>query len=466
MRKRKNDNGLSKLFGVDTSVFIHDPKVLNALIIGNNAVVVGLTVIKELDNLKNKERIGWAAREAIRQIKARVLKKDPKLFIEKNMNFDDLSLEKDKHDFEIIAMMNYVIGSDKYAGYDHYELITKDSGLELIALSVLKSNNVSVGVSDYKKDKVKLKNSHEVLRVINLLEEGKKLPYTNKQFGEINENSGILIRFDETKSKNTDGAKLFIRKGGELQVISDETILFGLKALSRTEGKINFGQLLAFRQLTDDGIKMVCMKGRTGSGKTLLAIAAALQQTDKFRQIIIGNPMVPLGNKDKLGFAPGTITEKISRWLIPYEDNLRFLESEFPRAMEKLAIPEAVSKKPQSSNMPQREQRVWEKYGFVFMDMETIKGSTYVDTWIIVDEAENLTPSELKTIVTRLGKGSKLILCGDLGQTDIYLDEESSGFAYVMEKMVGTAYDNKMVGMVYLAETLRSPLADFADRVL
>jgi len=205
----------------------------------------------------------------------------------------------------------------------------------------------------------------------------------------------------------------------------------------------NKEQSYALNLLLDPNIKLVTLVGKAGSGKTLCAIAAALQQTVNgdqiYRRLIVSRPIQPMG-KD-IGYLPGTMEEKMSPWLAPIEDNLRFLMGHDKAALE-----------------------MYVRDGTIEIEALTyIRGRSISNAFIIIDEAQNLTIHELKTIITRVGEGTKIVLTGDIEQIDnVYTDETSNGLTHAVEKF--KAYE--LSGHVTLQKGERSKVATLAAKVL
>tara|TARA_Y100001963_G_scaffold146680_1_gene221966 strand:- start:155 stop:1483 length:1329 start_codon:yes stop_codon:yes gene_type:complete len=220
------------------------------------------------------------------------------------------------------------------------------------------------------------------------------------------------------------------------RVIQDKIPDWNIKAKNKE-------QSFAIDLLLDPNISLVTLVGRAGSGKTLCAIAAGLQQTlgikDRFSRLIVSRPVQPLG-KD-IGFLPGTMEEKMLPWLMPIQDNLKFLMGDDRTSIE-----------------------MYMDKGKIEIEALTyIRGRSISNAFIIIDEAQNLTKHEIKTIITRIGEGSKIVLTGDIEQIDnIYVNETSNGLAHVVEKFK----DQRLAGHVTFKKGERSELATLASKVL
>ena len=208
----------------------------------------------------------------------------------------------------------------------------------------------------------------------------------------------------------------------------------------------NAEQTFAMHMLTDPDVKLIGLTGKAGTGKTLLALAAALSQEQSYKQILLARPIVSLANKD-LGFLPGDEKAKVAPYMQPLFDNLNVIKGQFAQNSSELR---------RLDEMQKTEKLVIEALAY-------IRGRSVSDTIFIVDEAQNLTPHEIKTIITRAGEGSKLIFTGDIEQIDSpYLDAQSNGLAYMIERMKG----QPLFAHVNLIKGERSELSELASDLL
>jgi PhoH-like ATPase len=208
----------------------------------------------------------------------------------------------------------------------------------------------------------------------------------------------------------------------------------------------NAEQTFVLHALLNTAVPLVSVTGKAGTGKTLLALAAALEARKYYRQILVARPVVPLSNKD-IGYLPGDIQSKLDPYMKPLYDNLGVIQHQFR---------ETDSKYSKISQYLQEEKLVIEPLTY-------IRGRSLVKMFFIVDEAQNLTPHEVKTIITRAGEGTKIVFTGDLYQIDHpYLDLHSNGLSYLIEKMQGQA----MYAHVNLEKGERSALAEIASNLL
>ena len=350
-------------------------------------------------------------------------------------------------------------------------LVTKDKNLRL------KAEALDLQAEDYENDKVPsvdhlytgrgeiVATTEELQNLINMIYEKRSAdifgqPYSqcvpedvrpNMYFILNKEKQSALVRVDETKQR-------FIR-------VEKQTI-FGITPR-------NAEQVFAMDALLQTGIKLVSLMGKAGTGKTLLAMAAALQQLleGKCDKIIIAAAMVPLSNRD-IGALPGDANEKVMPYMQGLYDNLEFIKSQYKG--RKVTVPvedvemEGTSRKRKTQSKTQTEEKDFIsaalKEGKIkIQPLASIRGRSFNNTIFIIDEAQNLTPHEIKTIVTRAGENTKVIFCGDVQQIDSpYLDSRSNGLSHLIYRMGG----QKIVTHVTLEKGERSELAELAADLL
>lgn len=206
----------------------------------------------------------------------------------------------------------------------------------------------------------------------------------------------------------------------------------------------NAEQIFSVDALLNPSIPLVALSGKAGTGKTLLTLAAAISSEKQYSQIFLSRPVVPLGNRD-LGYLPGDMNAKMDPYIKPLYDNLKVIEGQ------------------QKHGGKEKIEHLMESERLKISPLAYIRGRSLVSTFFIVDEAQNLTPHEVKTIITRAGEGTKIVLTGDVHQIDHpYLDTESNGLSYVIEKMK----DQPLFAHVRLEKGERSALADIGSALL
>ncbi|HVS02439.1 MAG TPA: PhoH family protein [Thermoanaerobaculia bacterium] len=208
----------------------------------------------------------------------------------------------------------------------------------------------------------------------------------------------------------------------------------------------NAEQTFALDAILDPGVQLVTLSGAAGTGKTLIALAGALEQRRHYRQIFLSRPIVPLSNRD-IGYLPGDIHSKINPYMQPLWDNLSFIKSQFEAGEKDL----------------RRIDEMVEQEKLHVVPLAYIRGRSFTRVLFIVDEAQNLTPHEVKTIITRAGEGTKIVLTGDIFQIDTpYLDSQSNGLTYLIDRLKG----NPLHAHVNLVKGERSALANLASELL
>jgi PhoH-like ATPase len=439
---------IKKIYVLDTSVLLHDYESLTNF--EDNYVAIPITVLEELDKFKlGNDTKNYSAREVIRFIDK---------LSSKNLLQEWISLGDKKGKFKIIMDLNpshnlnaeQVFSAQKNDHkiinaalvLQHQEpkkkvvLVTKDINLRI------KAKAIGVISEDYQTGKVALKeintDSAQVIDNVdsNLIRE----IFIKSLIAE----GGILGKKKKINSyyilKNGKNSSLcfYNHITDEIQRIEKEYV-YGIKPK-------NAEQAFAFHALLNPEVKLVALQGVAGTGKTLLALAAALEQFKGYNQIILARPIVPLSNKD-IGFLPGDASDKIGPYMEPLWDNLKFIKSQFGQNEKKL----------------KQILEMEESGSIVITPLAFIRGRSLSNIIFIVDEAQNLTPHEVKTIITRAGEKTKIIFTGDVQQIDTpYLDENSNGLAYLVDKLKG----QPLFCHVKLEKGERSELANLANQLL
>jgi PhoH-like ATPase len=345
------------------------------------------------------------------------------------------SFSENTPDHRILAITLHV--KDKYPGRQTV-LITKDINLRM------KAKSLGLISEDYESDKVKN---------IEILHHGiETFDGFDKSIIENLYKAGQVARseFPMTEEQLPPNQYMILKN-------ASQSVLAWFDAATQTVSRVekhsafaieprNAEQTFSLHALMDPGIKLVSLTGKAGTGKTLLALAAALQQHKQYNQILLARPIMPLANRD-LGFLPGDINEKIGPYMQPLFDNLGVIKNRFKPQSKELSYIE---------DMQKREE-------LIITPLAYIRGRSLSDVFFIIDEAQNLTPHEVKTIITRAGEGTKMIFTGDIHQIDSpYLDMQSNGLAYLTDKMKG----QNLFAHVNLVKGERSFLAELASDLL
>ncbi|MBU1077973.1 MAG: PhoH family protein [Spirochaetes bacterium] len=454
---------MQKTFILDTNVLIHDPESIFAF--GDNKVVIPMTVIEELDKVKQfRDNVGYNTRQVTRKIDE--LRKQGSLYDGVPINEGGIfkviringqgewpeGLDRNKKDNVIIQTAYNLLKTEKKVIF-----ISKDLNARI------KSDVLGIETMDYEKQKVKIvdftRGWEEILvksKVVDKFYKDKKISVSEidskEQESVFYPNCFVLLRDVADKNKTGIGKYDHIKKE-ILPLKHFKQDVWGIKAL-------NLEQKFLFDLLLDPKISLVTIIGQAGTGKTLLALAAGLKQTlddGLYKKILVSRPIMPLG-KD-IGYLPGTKDEKLSVWMQPIFDNLYFILNQTKGGVH-LDGEEIRSKKRGAGGIVD-----------YFIDTEVIemaavtyiRGRSIPEQYIIIDEAQNLTPHEVKTIISRVGNNTKIVLTGDPYQIDNpYLDAESNGLIYVAERFKG----NELAGHIILSKSERSPLAALAADLL
>ena len=437
-----------KTFVLDTNVILHDSTCIYHF--DEHDIVIPITVIEELDRFKKgKDILNCNAREFLRALDTLtgdhifnggvpVSEGQGRISVFLESQFHDkvqANFASTKADHHILNAA-YHIATEK--GFDQVVLVSKDVNLRM------KAKSVGLTAENYRSDHVQ--NLSELYRGKSVLEnvDGHLIDHLYQAPYEIAVDA--LVPENELRANEF----LILRNGRKSALgVYDEA----QQKVLRVENRVGFGirprnaeQAFALNALLNRDIPLVTMSGKAGTGKTLLALAAALETKRHYRQIFVARPVVPLSNKD-LGYLPGDVNSKLDPYMQPLHDNLSVIRNQLA----------------QDNTRSQRIQELLEDGKIVITPLSYIRGRSIVKTFFIVDEAQNLTPHEIKTIITRAGEGTKIVFTGDIYQIDHpYLDSHSNGLSYLIEKMKG----ERLYAHVNLEKGERSDLSDLATRLL
>ena len=431
-----------KTYVLDTSVYLTDSNCINCF--GNNDIVIPLKVLEEIDkHKKRQDSVGSQARSIIRNLDA--LRDKGSLSkgvrIEKGLGIvrvssynplclpDDLDLEDSDNQIIATALSEQetapksrkvvVVSRDinMRVKCDALGLLTEDYQAEQV---VENSDGLYTGRAELLVDEQQIDKFYAGENIF--IENTEHILYPNQ----------FVMLISNSNDKKTALAR-FVGYNTPLQKIVKST-----HSIWKTNPR-NKEQQFAFDLLLDPSIPVVSLVGKAGSGKTLLALAAGLEQTfgqnSQYRKIVVTKPVEPVG-KD-IGFLPGSMEEKMMPWLAPIQDNLQFLMGDDKATLE----------------------MYMEKGHIEIEAMTFIRGRSISNAFIVIDEVQNMTQHEIKTVLTRVGEGTKIVLTGDIEQIDnVYIDATNNGLSYVVERLK----DEMITGHVTLLKGERSRVATIA----
>ena len=432
---------LKRTFVLDTNVLIHDPNAMYSF--DEHDVVIPITVVEELDRLKNgNESRNLSARQASRNLtklikeggsptstslgKGKgnliffVFEKYPTVSTDADNSFRNIFIE-DTADHRIIAVA-YIL---KERG-DNVTIVTKDNNV------LIKATALGINAEDYTHDMVR--NPDQLGEKIKEIDpEDLDLPRVTTDL-ELYLNQPVMVK------GCSDGQNHIYRwQGKDFDLIKRQEIgKTGIKPK-------NLEQDFAVDILMDPSLSAIALIWSAGSGKTLLSIAAAVSQKKEYERILVARPAIELSNKT-MGFLPGTLEEKYNPYLAPVRSSCRLIMSK------------TEEKKKES------DVKIWmDDKGIELLPLSMIRGETFHDSFILVDEAQNLTPTEVKTMVSRAGDGTKIVFTGDINQIDVqYLTKETNGLSHLIDRFRG----QKFFAYIEMQKSVRSALAEAADKLL
>ena len=442
-----------KIFILDTNVILHDSTCIHNF--DEHDIIIPIIVLEELDQFKKgTQTVNFHAREFVRELDKLSANKlfNGGLPLGEGKGRISVRLEKGQHpdlagvfpdvdnpDHRILNIAYHVSKDQK----DHEViLVSKDVNLRM------KARSINLRADDYTPDHVR--NPHQL--------------YSGRRFEENVESSVIEKLYEHDgqipaasyipETPLQPNEFMVLRNGRKSALASFAPGEMENEFVIRRVNKDsvygitprNAEQSFAVHALLNPDIKLVTISGKAGTGKTLLALAAALETRSKYRQILLTRPVMPLSNKD-IGYLPGDIASKIGPYMQPLYDNLGVIRGQFP----------------EKSEMFQRLQKMLDEDKLTIEPLAYIRGRSLVRMYMIVDEAQNLTPHEVKTIITRAGEGTKVVFTGDINQIDHpYLGSRSNGLSNLIDKMQG----QHIYAHIDLKKGERSELAELASNIL
>lgn len=444
VKKRKL---IGKEYVLDSNILIDDSSAMFGF--GKHDVTIPIQVLEELDRFKNGQDLkGDSAREVTRQIDKLSSSKIYttgvslgngkgvlRIYMLKEMNSDiRKALKDDTMDHRIISVALNRKTNTKQT--KEVIFVSNDVNLRLKAGSfglkvegrkadrVDDLDNISKGITQIESNEnivnVDLLYKNRECDATAVVDYLKRDLFPNEYLVLKLANKSVIVKYSAV-NKNL--------------VLVQESTIYG-KVIAR-----NLEQKMAFNAIIDQDIQLVILTGKAGTGKTLVAIGAALKEIKGYDQILIARPIVALSNKD-LGYLPGDVNEKISPYMQPLFDNIRVFKQQ----------------NGETAKISEKIDSYFKEEKIVILPLAYVRGRSLNKVLLIVDESQNLSSKEMKTIVTRMGGGSKVIFTGDIYQTDVpYLDEHSNGLTYLVDR----AKNYKSAAHIELTKTERSDLSNW-----
>jgi len=436
-----------KYFILDTNVILHDPQSIFKF--GDNTVLIPMTVLEEMDNFKREQNdLGRNAREFSRHVDK--LRKKGSLangveinesgILKVELNFQDSKMPKDlqidKADNQILAI---AFRTARTYGKEKVKLITKDANLRI------KADSLAILADDYEANFLDNDELYAGFSVMEVNDEEIASFYSQKTLA-LGDDHGLLpnqfvILRDQNNPSHSAIGRFDLRSQSLLPLIRKNDGVWGLHPK-------NVEQSFALDLLLNDDIQLVSLVGKAGTGKTLLAVAAGLSKTldeNRYKRVLVSRPIFPMGRD--LGYLPGDIDEKLNPWMQPIFDNIEFLMGSDARR----------------PGIARGAQELINQGMLNVEPLTYIRGRSIPNQFLIVDEAQNLTPHEMKTILTRAGDNCKVVLTGDCHQIDNpYVDTISNGLSHVVERFK----NQEIAGHITLVKGERSLLAEISSNLL
>ena len=436
---------MKKTFVLDTNVILFDPTSIFQF--GEHVVFIPLVVVEEVDRFKKDQNENGRNARHFSRLVDDLRKKGPLskgVDLEKGgslmISVDKMVKNKYENSIDLTINDNLILSSAislKEEGEDVH-LITKDINLRL------KADIFGLFSEDYGKKNISLDEVYHGYRVLEMdesklvaFEKNRHLPFEDAAEMDIYANEYIVLQAEGNDRKRSLG-RYSLAKKGIVPLIPMREGIWGIYPKNKE-------QQFALDALLNDEIKLVTLVGKAGTGKTLLAIAAGLEMTinqEKYTRLLVSRPVQPMG-KD-LGFLPGDVNEKLAPWMQPIFDNMDFLFNQ------------------NRGGGSSYDDLI--EHGLLHVEPLTyIRGRSIPSQYLIVDEAQNLSPHEVKTIITRAGEGTKIILTGDPQQIDSpYLDEINNGLTYCVDRLK----EEDIVAHTRLVAGERSALSEVASKLL
>jgi PhoH-like ATPase len=443
-----------KTFVLDTNVLLHNAESIEAF--EDNHVVIPMAVIEELDHFKtHNDELGRNARHVIRRIDTLRAKGSLRDGVPLP-NGGCLQIRSGKLS-DAAGMLSENIPDNRILRLA-FELLSEFPSVIFVSKDInarLKADALGIQAVDFEKEKINFNELYEgysEVEVPTTTINGffKDRVYKNSKLGQYPNEFILMQERTNRKHKKKTALARVIEPGTLAHLSNDLDLIWNVQARNRE-------QRMALELLMDPDVKIVTLVGQAGTGKTLLALAAALHCTQtlhRYDHILVSRPIIPMG-KD-IGYLPGDKDEKLMHWMQPIFDNLTFLLNEG-------SAPQTAGKKKTRTTPRDRINALLDKNTITLEALTYIRGRSIPDQYVIIDEAQNLTPHEVKTIITRAGENTKMVLTGDPYQIDNpYLDASSNGLTYATERLKTLSLHGHMT----LKTSERSALAAVAAEYL
>lgn len=446
--KKKDTVAPKKIFVLDTSVIIYSHDAI--MNFDEHDVGIPITVLEELDQFKKgNDTRNFEAREFIRMLDGLSSNHTLQDWIPLNGSsrgsFKVIMSNASSVDAEQIfdekkpdhRILNAALTLKETYPDRSVILVTKDINLRL------KAKSLNLTAEDYETGKVKhVDDLGQGKTVLNRI--------SSEKIADIYKD-GFAETADIMAPEKAESNKYYILKSSKNSALCFYNPV--TQRLEKVDKKNAYGirprnaeQAFALHAIMNPEVKLVTIQGVAGTGKTLLALAGALEQRREYKQIYLARPIVPLSNKD-IGFLPGDIKSKLNPYMEPLWDNLKFIQNQFPESDKEYG----------------RITEMLNKEKLVITPLAYIRGRSLSNIYFIVDEAQNLTPHEVKTIITRAGENTKIVFTGDVYQIDTpYLDSQSNGLSYLIDRI----RSHPLYAHVTLEKGERSELANLANEML
>ncbi len=442
-----------RTYVLDTNVLLYDPGSLHAF--GDNDLVLPITVIEEIDRFKRDlNETGRNARSISRTVdqlrssgslsRGVPLPGGGTLMVDLGLDADQLprNFEPNTNDNRILATVHSLCRKHPR---DTVVFVTRDINMRL------KADALGIHAEDYEHAHIRVDEQYAGVIEREVPEKQIQELYQRGWIGheesDLYANQFVILKASDRSDNQSAMARFDARQQRLLKVQRQKDAVWGIYPRNKE-------QIFALDLLLDDAIRLVTLDGIAGTGKTLLAIACGLQKVadeGAYRRLVVARPIFPLGRD--VGFLPGDISEKLNPWMKPIFDNLELLLNGEDGGDAKRGRGAGAP-----SYQPLIDQKIIEVEPLTY-----IRGRSIPRQFLIIDEAQNLTPHEVKTVITRAGDGTKVVLTGDPYQIDNpYVDATSNGLTYVVEHFKGQG----LAGHVTLRKGERSELAEMAARLL